>query len=310
MVTSKQQYQTQQHHTHTFNASASAIIDKMISPTNQNKSGCTGGELYRNVVSGGRQSIANEIDTDNGKRLPISEDNVLHINTMDISEGKGGGVELIWHRVTNSSNDTTVCSSGNTEIAGYNADNQPDDSKEEMKNIVGTSSSSTVLFEGGHQTEHPKMKQKSKKHKFEMKEEKVKVPDEQQKKARFQKLQDDLIWKMTGIDNTRGRVAKNVNATVVVAHSDQAFSFDAALAAHTEVTFNLVAESAGRGEASVPIAPLTAVRSSTLRLLTFANVRENQGRTVNDLISQIQHAEQAAMQQHINYAEDEKVAFI
>lgn len=122
-----------------------------------------------------------------------------------------------------------------------------------------------------------------------------------EKKARLQKLQDELLQKMPpGITGKHASTTTPERKQGITTPERQQVKTNAALTEHRDVTINLMVRTAAQGLQTVPEAPMTKARKSTLRKLKRVHgkcLMEDEG------IRLIQQAEAAAVQMYIKINE-------
>ena len=148
---------------------------------------------------------------------------------------------------------------------------------------------------------------------------------EREKKARLQKLQDDILLhrmdrvnkvkKSTSSSSTKTTKTSLVDSSAKKQLPSASQSFEAILTMHTETTFKLLVATALRGQKTVSVDLMTTVRSKTFQRMTVANAQlyHRQGFGVNDFIAKIQEAEAAAVKRYVENSEraqKEKIAYI
>lgn len=118
--------------------------------------------------------------------------------------------------------------------------------------------------------------------------------DKMEKKARLQKLQDDLLQKMPP------GVTGKQNRTIATPNQKHA-AFKVVLAEHKKTTFYLMVQTAAQGLPTVPVTPMTDARKATLRKLKFS--LHGQRFKKDERIRLIEQAEAAAVQMYIENKE-------
>lgn len=136
----------------------------------------------------------------------------------------------------------------------------------------------------------------------------------EKKKVQIEKRQKELLRRMA--QNNKGKAtsskdkaiknpakpAKQASEAKSIVSESSLLSFDAALNIHRDLTLNLLVTSANRGEASVPVAAITATRNTTMMNMKATNdVLRSTGKALTDdqIKNKMTLAESAAVQTYI-----------
>ena len=128
---------------------------------------------------------------------------------------------------------------------------------------------------------------------------------DEKKRAEIQRHQTELLNRMaaqSAKSKTSKACAKPSAKAPAVLNSEV---FETILSMHTRTTFNLLAGSAARGEASVPVLVMAAARKTTMAHMHATNVRlkNSSGQFFSDDVmkTKMSNAEQAAIKKYVEY---------